>query len=942
ADTIIPGATSVTLNITGDVMHYLGMSTGTSVVNPAATVVIYTYTVIPQPDTINDTTFMIYMQEQYDTTLQSTTVLGCNTVVDILFSVMTTSSNIISTMYGLDTVSYAPYDSVGISTLQALVQPDSVVIISGNSLVVISPNMISVGQDTFNIFWDVILTDSIVFNVSADLNTYNIDYVFVDTIFPDTTFIPAETIFSGYCETIFMEADTLISPPDPIFGYTLAKAHEFKYTYLTPGTKTIMLYTVSKCSTCEDTLSIDSVAQEIYISKVDADFTINAPFGGDTSNCVVGSFFFQDITTTIYNTYERTWDFGDGFILVSPPFPFVNNPIPSFTHPTSCAPGGSSAGSYEQVNHVYCIPGTYDVKMITTDQFGCKDSVVHQVVVHANPLPVMIPDTLTGCVNDLIKDDLQVIFSDTVLTHSAQIKEWIWLYGDGAPNDTTEIPVSPSHQYTACGTYAPILYVLDEFECTNASPAFSVPILITCPNAILSTPNSVCSGSPMTFYGGASGGNPITYYWDWCDGSNVDTTTLTFATHVFNVDTTTDFRVTLTVLDANSCRDTASVVVTIEQPVADFYYQIADIDTLCPNIFKFIDESSLDVELWQWNFGDNSTTITSDTSVTHSYYPPGTYNLSLVTIGGAPSFCKDSIFKPNYIVVKGPLLMDTSVVDSGTCAPLKVTFTIITYNTDIVTIFFGDGDNAKVNLNANILFPDTDTTVITHYYLQGGSFQPIIQLEDPADSTGLRCPYQFPLSIVTVIGPELNFFASDTISPPGLISFFNTSVNAGGVGLWEWNFGDGSSILGLGTIPVGTNNGLTSGTYTDPIHDYLDTGYYDIMLAGYVIGVDSCRYEITELLYIHITDSNTYVVENDLEVGIKIYPNPLTSLAYFINLPNDSKFSISVYNLLGEQVLDQKNVDSSIDLSFLEDGIYLVKIQLPSSVIARKIVKYTK
>ncbi len=58
-----------------------------------------------------------------------------------------------------------------------------------------------------------------------------------------------------------------------------------------------------------------------------------------------------------------------------------------------------------------------------------------------------------------------------------------------------------------------------------------------------------------------------------------------------------------------------------------------------------------------------------------------------------------------------------------------------------------------------------------------------------------------------------------------------TNMSSGGL-IYDWDFGDGNTISGIDTaIIAGTNNGMTIGTYKDPIHTYTDTGYFDVTLT---------------------------------------------------------------------------------------------------------------
>jgi hypothetical protein len=73
--------------------------------------------------------------------------------------------------------------------------------------------------------------------------------------------------------------------------------------------------------------------------------------------------------------------------------------------------------------------------------------------------------------------------------------------------------------------------------------------------------------------------------------------------------------------------------------------------------------------------------------------------------------------------------------------------------------------------------------------------------------------------------------------------------------------------------------------------------------------------------------------------GMEIYPNPFSEN---LTVRGNGLTSISVYNILGEQVHEDLGVFSNkpIDLNYLKSGIYLVKLQNNSGeCLAQKIIK---
>jgi len=66
------------------------------------------------------------------------------------------------------------------------------------------------------------------------------------------------------------------------------------------------------------------------------------------------------------------------------------------------------------------------------------------------------------------------------------------------------------------------------------------------------------------------------------------------------------------------------------------------------------------------------------------------------------------------------------------------------------------------------------------------------------------------------------------------LSSYDTTLIDDSIVSWYWDFGDGYTIIGPGpdsVMPDTTNNCLTSCTYNNPTHIYVDTGTFIVTLA---------------------------------------------------------------------------------------------------------------
>ncbi len=103
--------------------------------------------------------------------------------------------------------------------------------------------------------------------------------------------------------------------------------------------------------------------------------------------------------------------------------------------------------------------------------------------------------------------------------------------------------------------------------------------------------------------------------------------------------------------------------------------------------------------------------------------------------------------------------------------------------------------------------------------------------------------------------------------------------------------------------------------------------------------------------WLNVDDNSTFVEtvtecealninENSYTNKLSVYPNPfINSLS--IDYSNDEEFDISVFDILGKEIL--KTRDSFIDTSSFKNGFYILKIKLKNNkVLSKKIFKAGK
>jgi hypothetical protein len=81
-------------------------------------------------------------------------------------------------------------------------------------------------------------------------------------------------------------------------------------------------------------------------------------------------------------------------------------------------------------------------------------------------------------------------------------------------------------------------------------------------------------------------------------------------------------------------------------------------------------------------------------------------------------------------------------------------------------------------------------------------------------------------------------------------------------------------------------------------------------------------------------------VKNKAIVGFAAYPNPVSNGVLNISSASDSLKNITIFNLLGKQVLSSSfsGVQSNVDVSSISSGIYILKVTEAGKTATKKLV----
>lgn len=487
------------------------------------------------------------------------------------------------------------------------------------------------------------------------------------------------------------------------------------HAYTAPGLYTVWLYnTYSSC--------IDSISQQITVNPNPvANFT--APVRSKCEPSLTVN--FQDLSTGGATAWA--WDFGDG---------------------------GTS--SLQNPSYTYTTYGSFTVKLVVTNGFGCKDSLILPNYVIIRRASISIPNLpARGCIP-------YTITFNPVITAVDAVTSYQWVFGDGG----TSTLANPTYTYITQGTYDVRLVITTSTGCNDTLLVRQAVKVGSKPVADFSaTPIPVCGTQPVQFTDLSVPADE----WDW-DFGDGGTSLLQNPTHRYADTGYFDIRL---IAYNNGCGDTITKTnyIYVLPPIARF-----NIVPDCNNRlrFTFTDQSIAPIS-WDWDFGDGGTAIVQNP--VHIFPSLGTYNVRLIVTNGG---CRDTLVQTVKAVSENP---DFTANITTACRTAYITFTAFNINTaNIASYFwdFGDGNTAV-----------STSTSVTNIYTNSGTYTVTLTTTDINGCTDSKTITNY----IRINGPVANFNTVNTNGCAGFTVTFNDLSTPDGVNplaSWQFDFGDGN------------------------------------------------------------------------------------------------------------------------------------------------------
>jgi gliding motility-associated-like protein len=595
------------------------------------------------------------------------------------------------------------------------------------------------------------------------------------------------------------------------------------HTYTTTGnfTVTLIATNINGCS--------DTIIKTAYIKIQPPVVTINnLPFSG----CAPVNFSFSASITSTDPVTDYLWDFGDGS--------------------TSTA-----------INPTHVFPtGTYIIKLIVVTASGCTDSAIVNPGIIASVKPTA---NFTATPRDVCAH-MPVNFTDL---STGTATSWSWNFGDGG----TSTSQNPIHVYEDTGYFNITLIVCNDGCCDTLTIANYLHV--NPPIAAFITGIDCSKPRDRIFTDQSIGADE--WNWDFGDG-----TTSTQQNPIHTYADTGTYTVTLLVKNyTTGCEYSKSIVIKVLFEKANFMVSDTVICRKNSITFTATGNNALNVAAYQWDFGDGSTA--NNLSATHTYTVAGKYTIRLVVTDLLG--CKDTLTKPLYIEVNGPVANFAPAVAGG-CLLSAVSFTDNSITDGIHPIIrwiWNYGDGIKDTLTA---------PPFQHVYAAPGIYTVSLKLLDTKGCTDSVVNN----SVLTISKPVANFATTDTLTCPGKnINFTNSST---GPGLqYNWDFGDGNSS-----------------TVITPVHQYVSDGIYSVRLI--ITDQYGCMDTLIHPDYIRIVTPHANFTMSD-SVG--------TCPPLFISFANTSQNFTSVHWDFGDGTSTQTDNPSHF---YNTAGTYIAKLTI--------------
>jgi len=538
--------------------------------------------------------------------------------------------------------------------------------------------------------------------------------------------------------------------------------------------------------------------------------------------------------------------------------------------------------------YVFDTSGVYTVILIVETDFGCLDTTTATSEVYDLPVSDFT-------FSDVCRDNAAVFNNTSTIAVGSSIVNYNWNFGDGDVS-TNEDPFG--QEYDLPGFYDVELITQSNDGCIDT--LVQIIEIFPIPTAMF-TYDSVCYPFATTFEDQSSvGGVYNVTDWSWKFGDGTVVNGFQHPTH--NYSAWGDYYVQVTVTtDAGCMNDTTLGPVRVyPKPAADFSDEIANClnDTTVFLDLSTIQNSPNDVLAdWNWNFDNGATSSVQDTDQIYAAYGFYDVELAVETNNG----CQDTtvIAVEIYPLPNVEFTVDTNFG----CQPFRAWFTDFSsipspYILDTWEWNFGDNLDTILTRHPEHTYWDEDLgdfdTGVYSVFLRVTSANGCV-----SDTTYENYMTEYPK-------PDAQFSVNPERTEILFPKVWVTDLSSPNVTAWEYDLGDG-----------------TISNLQNPIHEYADTGYFDIW--QYVTTQFGCK------------DTANYRVKIDPEftfyIPLAFTPDVDGKNEQFYGAGIGIKdYRMRIYDRWGEMIFESNEYDFHWDGTYkgkqVQKGVYVYRFDL--------------
>jgi len=334
-------------------------------------------------------------------------------------------------------------------------------------------------------------------------------------------------------------------------------------SYAAPGTYTVKLVSTSN-EGCKD-----STTQQVVVNPMPAaGYTIN-----NNAQCLTGNNFGFTNTSSITtgSLTQHSWNFGDG-----------------------------GTATTLNATRSYTAPGTYTVKLVSTSNNGCKDSITQQVVVNPMPSTTFSINSAGQCLsgNSFTFTNNSVITTGSLTQHS-------WNFGDGG----TATTLNATRSYSTPGTYTVKLVSTSNNGCkdstTRSVTVHPMPLSIFSANTAI----QCLTGNTFQFSNNSMiSSGTLSSNWSFGNGA---TSTLQSPTHSYAA--VGSYTVKLVSTSNNGCKDSTTRDMRVD-PSPTATLSVGPYRSIHPGLLTTISATITPAGNYQYTWYRNNTAIPNETT----------------------------------------------------------------------------------------------------------------------------------------------------------------------------------------------------------------------------------------------------------------------------------------------------------------------------------------